>query len=128
MSEIYPNLMERVIKREPNAYLCAMYWDTEMFGKSTKKRRELEGKEEQKDYKKMIIDLMKKPPKDFNKNQLRIIKEFKRDMLYMDYSLCGNEIYKSIYECIMVGDPKMRKVRAIMVKVANEIANQTKGV
>lgn len=120
MSEIYPNLMERVIKREPNAYLCAMYWDTEMFGKSTKKRRELEGKEEQKDYKKLVFDLIKNPPKDFNKNQLNLIREFKRDMLFINYSFCDNKTYKDIYECIMVGDPKDRKKRAIMLKAMKQ--------
>lgn len=29
MNEYYPDLMERVIRREPNAYLAALYWDSE---------------------------------------------------------------------------------------------------
>ena len=49
MNEYYPDLMDRVIRREPNAYLAALYWDSEMFGRSTKARRELED-ETQKDY------------------------------------------------------------------------------
>ena len=126
MSEIYPNLMERVIKREPNAYLCAMYWDTEMFGKSTKKRRQLENKEEEKDYKKLVFDLMKNPPKDFNKNQLHLIREFKRDMVLVDYSLCDVKVYKEIYECIATGDPKDRKKRAITSNVRKQIAKGVK--
>ena len=36
LNEMYPDLMERVSKREPNAYLCALYWDTEMFGRRSK--------------------------------------------------------------------------------------------
>ena len=27
MNEYYPDLMERIIRREPNAYLAALYWD-----------------------------------------------------------------------------------------------------
>ena len=37
-------LMERVLRREPNAYLAMLYWDSEMFHRTTRKRRELEGK------------------------------------------------------------------------------------
>ena len=33
MNEYYPDLMERIIRREPNAYLAALYWDSEMFGR-----------------------------------------------------------------------------------------------
>ena len=39
MNEYYPDLMERVIRREPNAYLAALYWDSEMFGRNSASRR-----------------------------------------------------------------------------------------
>lgn len=126
MSEMYPDLMERVIKREPNAYLCAMYWDTEMFGKSTKKRRELEVKEDKKDYKKIVIDLIRKPPIDFSKNQLHLLRVFKMDMMLVDYSLCDEKIYKEIYECVIAGDPKDRKKRAITSSARKQIAEGAK--
>lgn len=42
MNEYYPDLMERIIRREPNAYLAALYWDSEMFGRSSKNRRAIE--------------------------------------------------------------------------------------
>lgn len=42
MNEYYTDLMERIIRREPNAYLAALYWDSEMFGRSTKGRRQME--------------------------------------------------------------------------------------
>ena len=44
MNEYYPDLMERVIRREPNAYLAALYWDSEMFGRTTRTRQKLEGR------------------------------------------------------------------------------------
>ena len=28
MDEYYPGLMERITRREPNAYLAALYWDS----------------------------------------------------------------------------------------------------
>ena len=31
MEEYEPGLMDRITRREPNAYLAALYWDTEMF-------------------------------------------------------------------------------------------------
>lgn len=40
MNEYYPDLMERVIRREPNAYLAALYWDSRMFGRNSRKRKE----------------------------------------------------------------------------------------
>ena len=58
MNEYYPDLMERIIRREPNAYLAALYWDSEMFGRSSRKRKESEQGQEQKDYKQELINLL----------------------------------------------------------------------
>ena len=57
MNEYYPDLMERVIRREPNAYLAALYWDSEMFGRSTKGRRQMEKGSDTKDYKKELLTM-----------------------------------------------------------------------
>lgn len=57
MNEYYPDLMESIIRREPNAYIAAMYWDSEMFGRSSKKRRDLEKDTVQKDYKAELIKM-----------------------------------------------------------------------
>lgn len=51
MNEYYPDLMERVIRREPNAYLAALYWDSEMFGRNSATRRSIEADSNKKDYK-----------------------------------------------------------------------------
>ena len=42
MNEYYPDLMERIVRREPNAYLASLYWDSEMFGRSTAARKQNE--------------------------------------------------------------------------------------
>jgi predicted phosphoadenosine phosphosulfate sulfurtransferase len=56
MNEYYPDLLERVIKREPNAYLAALYWDSEMFGRNSRARKRLEGNTDR-DYKSELLKL-----------------------------------------------------------------------
>lgn len=50
LNEHQPGLMERVIKREPNAYLVSLYWESEMFRRGRKNRTKEQ--EEKMDYKK----------------------------------------------------------------------------
>ena len=58
VAETDNDLWERIQRREPNAYLVLLYWDSEMFRRSTRKRRELEADTEQKDYKALCKDLL----------------------------------------------------------------------
>lgn len=43
--EFYPDLYERVIRREPNADLVMLYWDTDMFRSSKQDRKFEQDKE-----------------------------------------------------------------------------------
>lgn len=113
MGEVYPDLMERITKREPNAYLCALYWDTEMFGRSTSTRRKLEKDEEKKDYKALVLDMIKNPE---NTKDPKLIHNFKNLILRTDYLIIDQD-YKKIYECILRGDPKRRTFRAITTDI-----------
>ena len=119
MSEMYPGLMERIMKREPNAYLCAMYWDTEMFGRSSAKRKELEG-ESKIDYREKLYALIKNPALLETDAQRDILKRFKR-IIVSDGESLSMKIYKKMYECIYAGDPKSRTQRAIMESALNEL-------
>ena len=56
MNEYYPHLMDRIIRREPNAYLAALYWDSEMFRRSSRNRKAFEDK---KDYKAEVYTLLR---------------------------------------------------------------------
>ena len=56
--EFYPDLYERVIRREPNADLVMLYWDTDMF-RSSKQDRKFE-QDKEKDYRVIFRDTMKK--------------------------------------------------------------------
>lgn len=120
LSEMYPDLMERVTKREPNAYLCAMYWDTEMFGRSTQKRRELENDEQKVDYKEKIFALLRNPSMLETDAQRKILERFRRPVV-SDGESISNGIYKKMYECIYTGDPKTRTQRAIMESLRHEL-------
>ena len=116
MNEYYPDLMDRIIRREPNAYLAALYWDSEMFRHSSKKRRELE---DPKDYKAEVYRLLKNPIEHFHskgslKNAKRMIQ------LLVKYGICiveEKKIYKLIYDCLIGGDPKSRTLRAIITNI-----------
>ena len=114
MNEYYPELMDKIIRREPNAYLAALYWDSEMFRHSSKKRRELEDK---KDYKTEVYKLLKNPVKNFQtkgslSNAQRIIQ-----MLIKYGPIINDKTYKTIYDCLVGGDPKQRTLRAIITNI-----------
>ena len=116
MNEYYPNLMERVIRREPNAYLAALYWDSEMFGRSTKQRREMEQGEE-KDYKAELLKLFGNMDLYFDTPHKRHIAEYYRNFFMMAAPIATEQDYKEIYEGLISGDPKLRTYRALYNRV-----------
>ena len=113
MNEYYPDLMERVIRREPNAYLAALYWDSEMFGRRSLARRKAEGKEKTKDYKALLIKLFSNMPQYFNTpNKLRVAKSYRS--LFVKTSVFATEKdHQLMYEALQKGDPKLRSFRAL---------------
>lgn len=114
--ETNPELWDRIEKRLPNAYLALMYWDSEMFGRSTKHRREIEGNQnEKKDYRAMCIDMIFVHPERYNIPTGTEIKDWKHLMLKMDGNL-DDQLYKQIYEKILAGDPKRRALRMMYTK------------
>ena len=124
LNEYYPDLMDRIIRREPNAYLAALYWDSEMFRHSTRNRRELE---EKKDYKAEVFKLLSNPKKNFVMrsslyNADRIIK-----MLIKYGSVISNRIYRTIYDCLIAGDPKQRTLRAIITQINCDYTKDYRG-
>lgn len=125
MNEYYPDLMERIIKREPNAYLAALYWDSEMFGRSSSKRKRLEGDVER-DYKGKLLrlfgnmDLYFDTP--YKKYIARTYKKF-----FMNVSAFADEKdFKAIYEGLISGDPKLRTYRALYNRIYENYANKAK--
>lgn len=113
MNEYYPDLMERVIRREPNAYLAALYWDSEMFGRRTKTRRQNEGEKIAKDYKALLLEMFSDMPQYFNTpHKLKIARLYRG--LFLKIGLFATpKDYQLMYEALQKGDPKMRSLRAL---------------
>ena len=127
MNEYYPDLMERVIRREPNAYLASLYWDSEMFGKRTKTRTELEG-ERDTDYRTLLKDMLfTSPEKHFTTaHKLSVARQYRKLYIKMDH-ICRPRDYRKMYEALTAGDPKLRTLRAIYKDIASSYANYAKG-
>jgi predicted phosphoadenosine phosphosulfate sulfurtransferase len=115
MNEYYPDLMDRIIRRVPNAYLAALYWDSEMFRHSTKNRKSLEKNE--KDYKAEVFKILSNPRKHFiSIMSLRNARHIMR--LLLKYSaMIKPKLYRTIYETLISGDPKQRMLRAIISNI-----------
>jgi hypothetical protein len=121
MNEYYPDLMDRIIRREPNAYLAALYWDSEMFRHSSKNRRNLE---DSKDYKAELYKLLSNPQKNFPtkgslENAQRMIQ-----ILIKYGPIIEKKVYKLIYDCLVGGDPKRRTMRAIITNITMMYAHE----
>lgn len=113
LAEYDPALMERVLRREPNAYLAMLYWDSEMFHRTTRRRRELEGKDT-KDYRALLKEMLFEHPADFfnTPHKREVAKQYRKLFIRMD-GMARPRDYRKMYEGLVAGDPKLRTLRAI---------------
>lgn len=126
MNEYYPDLMERIIRREPNAYLAALYWDSEMFGRSSRKRKELEGTTEEIDYKSKLLHMFSNFDTYFDTpHKRKVAKEYKHFFVKVG-AIATQRDYKDIYEGLISGDPKLRTFRALYQRVYGRYIEQAK--
>lgn len=126
MNEYYPDLMERVIRREPNAYLAALYWDSEMFGRSSRNRKTLEGKTDR-DYKAELTDmLIRHPDRHFHTNHQKHVAEQYRRCLIKIEGMARPRDYRKLFDGITAGDPKLRTLRAVYQDVFTSYAEYSK--
>ncbi|MDO5397174.1 MAG: phosphoadenosine phosphosulfate reductase family protein [bacterium] len=127
MNEYYPDLMERIVRREPNAYLAALYWDSEMFGRNTRKRAKLEdASENKKDYKAELLIIFGDIDKYFPSGHKRETAIRYRKLFLQVCSFATNKDCRQIYESIMSGDPKLRNFRAIYHRIYSNYINRAK--
>ncbi|MDB0519991.1 hypothetical protein C4R87_19415 [Clostridioides difficile] len=113
MNEYYPDLMERVIKREPNAYLASLYWDSEMFRRSSSNRKEIEAEENKKDYKSELLIMFNNMNRYFNTKLKRYTAERYKNLFLQVHMVATQDDYKKMYEALIAGDPKLRTYRAL---------------
>lgn len=117
MNEYYPDLMEKIIQREPNAYLAALYWDSEMFGRSSVKRRHNEQGMVEKDYKAALLELFSDMDGNFRTAHKRYVAEKYRNFFLRVSTIIDNKDCKAIYEGLISGDPKYRTFRALYQRI-----------
>ena len=117
MNEYYPNLMERIIRREPNAYLAALYWDSEMFGRNTVERRKNEQEVKEKDYKAGLFELFSDMDGNFPTQAKRVVANKYRRFFLSVSAIADNNDCKAIYEGLLAGDPKLRTYRSLYHKI-----------
>ena len=129
VAETDPQLWERIQRREPNAYLVLLYWDSEMFRRSTAARRELEAEQEKKDYRQLCKDILFLHPERYT-----IAADTKthlanwRGMFVKTYGIAGQEHYRTMYEGLIYGDPKNRVLRTLWTSIFTDFNTKTKGV
>lgn len=128
IAETDNELWQRIERREPNAYLVLLYWDSEMFRRSSKKRKDLEKEEEKKDYCALCKDIL-----FLNTEKYTIAPDTKKNLsrwralFSKTYGIATEKHYKRMYEGILYGDPKNRVLRILWSGIYADYTSQ-KGV
>lgn len=126
MNEYYPDLMERIVRREPNAYLAALYWDSEMFGRSTTVRKQNEKGKAEKDYKAVLLELFSDMDGNFPTKHKRYVADRYRNFFMKISAIVDNKDCKMIYEGLVSGDPKLRTHRALYQRIYGKYITEAK--
>lgn len=112
----YPDLMARTIRREPNAYLAALYWDSEMFKRHTRANRELIHKDPV-TVRNHVMQLLSNIPANFDTVHKREM-PYRYRRLILKYSPFFNaKHWETVEEALISGDMKGRTFRALMINV-----------
>lgn len=114
MSEHNPNLMERIERRQPNAYLACLYYDSEMFARNGKGRKQIEDKEEEsKDYKKLFMNYLYDDRNFETEHSKKVQRWYRNRLIALMKFEPTNDDYRKLYEGIKAGDTKLRTGRAV---------------
>lgn len=111
MSEYYPGLFDRICKREPNAYMAMLYYDTEIFRRAKRKKKQ----DEEIDYKAQVLDLIKHPEKLAIPKAEDTHRQVKNTFIKYGNFWTEKE-YKAAYQILIAGDPKSRNMRALIIE------------
>ena len=130
ISEFKPDLMKRIEKRQPNAYIACLYWDTEMFHRSTRKRKKLDNKvEDNKNYRLMLRRMMNdilREGSEYSDAWKDIANKYKYLFMKAIQYEASDEVWKKMYEAFASGDFKKRSYRALLAKIFDDAKKRTK--
>ena len=110
MFEFYPDLYEKILKREPNAYLAMMYWDSDMFRRNTSSGKDKDGNSEN-----SVSDIKKASYAgltEFRKRDAQHAKQLE-SFLTTKGSDLTDAGWKVVLEIVTAGDPKGRTIRRL---------------
>ena len=126
VAETDPDLWNRIEKREPNAYLVMLYWDTEWYKRRSATRRKNEAGEK-KDYKELTRQMLfENFDKHFtNPTTRRVAAQYKRLYIKTD-GMARPRDYRKMHDALIAGDPKMRSLRAIFQDIFGAYAEYAK--
>ena len=116
MNEYYPNLFDKVCKREPNAYMAMLYFDTELY----RRKKTQTGEKDTIDYKKKVLELMSNEEFFDTREKKRILAEVKATCLKYGLVL-GPKQWKTAYEILVGGDPKNRTYRSWITQIFSNL-------
>jgi predicted phosphoadenosine phosphosulfate sulfurtransferase len=123
MGEYYPDLMDSIVKREPNAYMICLYYDTEMFRRERQKSK-LKIKDET-DYRSLCLELLKDIPRNFTRESTRkVARTYKSFVIRKGAMIQLQKHWKELYMALIGGDPKLRTYRGLITHVAAQYNNR----
>lgn len=110
MCEFYPELFDKICKREPNAYLAMLYYDTELFRRQKKNKQAK--KDEEVDYKNKFFEMLKEEWR-FDNKPMQNLKRLINRILIKYGPFLNQKHYKELCNIVIGGDPKGRTLRAL---------------
>ena len=114
MCEFYPDLFEKICKREPNAYIAMLYFDTELFRRGKSKKAKTEEQEE--DWKARLTEILKETWRFDSPSGQQLLGHINR--LLIKYSTTATQKdYKDFCNIAIAGDPKRRSLRALEIRL-----------
>lgn len=126
MDEYEPGLMDKIIAREPNAYLAALYWDTELFRGSggsgeagtgsTTDEHGVVTQNGPRDWKADVMARLESPEQKATKEGLRL-RRLMRSWIVRRGQYMQARDWKAAYNILVGGDPKNRSLRALISNV-----------
>ena len=126
VAETDPKLWAQIEKREPNAYMTLLYWDSELYKRNTRRRVKNEGQDD-KDYKEIVRKMLFEDyAKLFtNPTTKNVCQRYRRCFLKID-GMARPRDYRKMHDALIAGDPKLRTLRAIYQDVYGSYAEYAK--
>ena len=123
MCEFYPDLFDKICKREPNAYMAMLYYDTEMFRRKKVKDKQEKEEEKQVNYRNKFYNLLKDKWRFEGKQGQLIHREISRLLLKYG-SYLDEKDYKQFCQIIIAGDPKRRTLRSLEINLYSKVSRK----